>query len=228
MSSLDAKRTRFPKIIVAFFMIGLIVGAAGAFLVFQMQLAQVTSEFEKGHPPRLPAFTPVTLDSKSTVLFLLDFTPTLCYRKSMCNVTLPNVQALLSKARSAGVPIVYTKIPVRELQNRTGETVITNDRGPDKFYGTGLDTWISDKQAKTVIIAGIITNGAVLYTAFAASLRGYTVVVAADATVSDSEYIQTYTMFQMLNQPGRSNPDNKPLAPSAVTLSTVPLVQFGS
>ncbi|MGA2783651.1 MAG: isochorismatase family cysteine hydrolase [Candidatus Bathyarchaeia archaeon] len=145
----------------------------------------------------------------------------------MCNVTLPNVQALLSKARSAGVPIVYTKIPVRELQNRTGETVITNDRGPDKFYGTVLDTWISDKQAKTVVIAGILTNGAVLYTAFAATLRGYK-VVAADATVSDSEYIQTYTMFQMLNQPGRSNPENKPLAPNAVTLSTVPLIQFGS
>ena len=75
MSSLDAKRSRFPKIIVAFFMIGLIVGAAGAFLVFQTQLAQVTSEFEKGRPPRLPAFTPVTLDSKSTALLLLDFMP---------------------------------------------------------------------------------------------------------------------------------------------------------
>jgi nicotinamidase-related amidase len=145
----------------------------------------------------------------------------------MCNVTLPNVQALLSKARSAGVPIVYTRIPVRELQNRTGEAIITNDRGPDKFYGTVLDTWINDKQAKTVVIAGILTNGAVLYTAFAATLRGYK-VVAADATVSDSEYIQTYTMFQMLNQPGRSNPENKPLAPNAVTLSTVPLIQFGS
>jgi nicotinamidase-related amidase len=146
----------------------------------------------------------------------------------MCNVTLPNVQALLSKARSAGVPIVYTRIPVRELQNRTGEAIITNDRGPDKFYGTVLDTWINDKQAKTVVIAGILTNGAVLYTAFAAALRGYTVIVATDATVSDSEYIQTYTLFQLLNQPGRSNAENKPLAANAVTLSTVALIQFGS
>ncbi|HKM50410.1 MAG TPA: isochorismatase family cysteine hydrolase [Candidatus Bathyarchaeia archaeon] len=225
---MNSKRNALPRILIASFMIGLVVGAAGAYLIFQTQLAQVTSEFEKERSPRLPAFTPVTLDPKSTVLLLLDFTPTICYRRSMCNVTLPNVQALLSKARSAGVPIVYTKFPVRELQNRTGEAVITNDRGPDKFYGTVLDTWISDKQAKTVVIAGIVTNGAVLYTAFAAALRGYTVVVATDATVSDSGYIQSYTLFQLLNQPGRSNAENKPLAPNAVTLSTVPLIQFGS
>ena len=228
MSSLNVKRARFPKLIVAFFMIGLIVGAARAYLIFQTQLSQVTSELEKGRTPRLPTFTPVTLDSKSTVLLLLDFTPTICYRRSMCNATIPSVQALLSKARSAGVPVIYTKIPVRELSNRTGEPIITNDRGPDKFYGTILETWISDRQAKTIVIAGILTNGAVLYKAFAATLRGYTVVVAADATASDSEYIQTYALFQMLNQPGRSNAENKPLTPNAVTLGTVAQIQFGS
>jgi nicotinamidase-related amidase len=113
----------------------------------------------------------------------------------MCNLTLPKVQVLISKARSAGVPIAYTRIPVQEISNRTGEIIITNDRGADKFYGTALDSWLRDRQAKTIIIAGIVVNGAVLYTALEASLRGYTVVVPADATISDSEYGQGYALY---------------------------------
>jgi len=226
MHSSDASRRRFPAILVAVLMIGLVVGAGGAYVVFQTQLAQLTSVLERARAPSLPAFAPVGLDTKSTALLLLDFTPSICYRRAMCNATLPNVQALLTKARDVRVPIAYTRIPVRELSNRTGEVVITNDKGADKFYGTELDAWLRDKGAKTVVVVGIAANGAVLYTAFEAALRGYTVVVAADGVVSDSDYVQNYTLFQLLNQPGRSNAENKPFAPNAVTLSTVALIQF--
>jgi nicotinamidase-related amidase len=106
--------------------------------------------------------------------------------------------------------------------------VITNDKGADKFYGTELETWLKDRQVKTVVITGVATNGAVLYTAFAASLRGFTVVVASDGVASDNDYVQSYTLFQLLNQPGHANPENKPRAPNAVTLSTTALIRFGT
>ena len=228
MHSSDTNGRRFHVILAAIFIIGLMVGAGGAYVVFQTQLAQLTSVLEKARAPSLPTFAPVGLDTKSTALLLLDFTPSICYRRATCNATIPNVQALLTKARNARVPIAYTRIPVRELSNRTGEVVITNDKGADKFYGTELDAWLRDKGARTVVVVGIAANGAVLYTAFEATLRGYTVVVAADCVVSDSDYVQNYTLFQLLNQPGRSNAENKPLAPSAVTLSAVALIQFAS
>jgi nicotinamidase-related amidase len=212
-------------------MIGLLAGAGGAYVILQTQLNQLANQLASARrtsPPNLPAFVQVSLDPKSTALLLLDFSPGICYRRAACNVTLPTVQALQAKARAAKIPILYTRIPVAELSNRTGETVMMSDRGADKFYATELEAWLKDKQVKTVIVAGIAGNGAVLYTVFAASMRGFTTVVVADCVVSDSDHIQTYTLFQLLNQPGRSNTDNKPLAPSAVTLSTVSLIQFGS
>jgi nicotinamidase-related amidase len=233
---MDSSKTqrRRSVIIIAALMIGLMVGAGAAYMILQTQLSQLRNDLGTARrlsAPNLPAFVSVSLDPKSTALLLLDFTASNCYRRAPCNATLPNVQALLAKARTAKLPILFTalgRVPVTELSNRTGETVISNDRWADKFYGTELEAWLRDKQVKTVVIAGLAANGAVLYTAFSASLRGFTVVVVADGLVSDSEYIQTYTFFQLLNQPGRVNVDNKPLAPNAVTLSTVSLIQFGS
>lgn len=222
---------RRSGVIIGALMIGLLMGAGAAFVILQMQLNQLTSQLASARrmsAPNLPAFVAVSLDPKSTALLLLDFTPNICYRRASCNATLPNVQALQAKARTAKIPILYTRMPVVELSNRTGETVMMSDSGAIKFYGTELDAWLKDKQVKTVIVAGISGNGAVLYTVYGLSIRGITTVVVADCVVSDSDYIQTYAFFQLLNQPGRSNTDNKPLAPSVVTLSTVSLIQFGS
>jgi nicotinamidase-related amidase len=226
MISSSKRSGRLHAILVAVLIIGLLIGAGGAYLFLKTQLVELASQLEKAKAPSLPPLASVSLDTRSTVLLLLDFTPAICYRRASCNATLLNAQALLAKARSAGIPITYTRSPVVELSNRTGEVVIANDKGADKFYNTELDAWLRDKGSKTVVIAGIAANGAVLYSSFEAALRGYTVVVAADSVVSDSEFIQNYTLFQLLNQPGRSNPENKPLAPSAVTLSSVSLIRF--
>jgi nicotinamidase-related amidase len=76
------------------------------------------------------------------------------------------------------------------------------------------------------VIVGSATNGAVLYTTFEAGLRGYTVVIAEDGTSADSGFIQHYSLFQLLNEPGFSNPQNTPLKAGAVTLSKTSLVTF--
>ena len=231
----------------AIFLIGVFAGSGIVYMISQMQFSQLVTELntsrrqlgdtrtelfgvkvdlDKAKSPRLPAFVPVDLDPRSTSLLLLDFTPSIAYRRQMFNASLPNIQAFLAKTRNAGVPILYTRVPVPELASRQDETVITNDKRADKFFETELESWLRSKQVKTLVITGVATNGAVMYTAFAASLRGFTVVVAADGAASDSEFIQNYTLFQLLNQPGRSNPENRPLAPNSVTLSTTALIRF--
>ncbi len=241
MGSSDSKQKKTTAVYFALLLIGLILGAGVTYTISQSQISGLETqvgqlrsdltggkaELEKAKAPRVPASVPVTLDPKTTALLLLDFRPANCYRRASCNATLPNVQGLLAKARSAGVAVLYTNVPVRELSNRTGDTVLTNDRGANKFYATELENWLKGKGIKTVIIGGVAANGAVLYTAFEAALRGFTVIVPTDAIASDNEYIQTYTLFQLLNQPGRSNPENKPLAPTAITLSSTTLITFG-
>ncbi len=215
---------------------GLVLGSGIASVLLQSrinaletQVSLLQSGLQNATASRVPALVPVTLDSKTTALLLLDFTTSSCYRRASCNATLPTVQTLLAKARAASVQILYTRLTgpiVQPLLNRTGETVITNDQAADKFYSTDLENWLRGKSIKTVVIAGVAANGAVLYTAFEATLRGFTVVVPADGIASDSNYIQNYTLFQLLNQPGRANAQNKPLAPSAITLSSASLISF--
>lgn len=75
-------------------------------------------------------------------------------------------------------------------------------------------------------MVGTRSNGAVLYTAFEANARGYTVVVAVDGISGSIPFENTLTQWQLLNQPGFANADNKPLAEKAVTLSRGDLITF--
>ena len=58
------------------------------------------------------------------------------------------------------------------------------------------------------------------------ALRGYTVVVAQDGISAEPEFPITLTRWQLLNQPGFTNADNKPLAKGMVTLSTTDQITF--
>jgi len=174
--------------------------------------------------PTLPATAPVSLDPKTTAVLVLDYV--FCYRMTGCNATLPAIQTLLTSARSAGVPIIYTKAPVpKEIANQTGDTVITNDIGPEKFLNTSLASILQSKGIKTVVVMGIAANGALLYTAQEACVRHYTVVVPLD-TVIGSIFVQAYVPYQLLSGPGCSNANNTPLSPSHATLSSTSGISF--
>jgi nicotinamidase-related amidase len=143
-----------------------------------------------------------------------------------CNATLPAIQALLSSARSAGSPVVYTRLPIpKEIANQSGDIVITNDIGPDKFLNTSLASTLQSKGIKTVVIAGIAANGALLYTAQESCVRHYTVVVPVD-TVVGSAYVQAYVPYQLLSGPGCANPNNTPLSPNHAMMSTTSGITF--
>src|SRR4029077_4897529 len=140
--------------------------------------------------------------------------------------TLPAVQALLTNARSAGAPIIYTRTPIpKEIANASADTVITNDIGPDKYLNTSLASILQSKGVKTLVIVGIASNGALLYTAQESCVRHFTVVVPED-TLTGSGYVQAYVPYQLLNGPGSGNANNTPLSPNHATLSATSSIAF--
>jgi nicotinamidase-related amidase len=181
--------------------------------------------------PVIPAPVAASVDAKTTAMLVLDLNEAVCTVRKSCVASLPNVAALLKKARDAKSFVVYsegrTPSPVRpEVAQLADEPKV--GAGADKFFNTTLDDLLKGKGIKTVVIVGSASNGAVLYTAFGASLRGYTVVVADDGMSTDDVFAQTLTRYQLLNQPGFANAQNT--APQdgrvAVTISKSDLITF--
>lgn len=180
--------------------------------------------------PSVPPAVPVSLDKASTALLMLDMTSVVCTPRKSCAASVPAVAALMKKARDAGVANVYSDTPTAgsairdELAPRPGDPKVT--ARADKFNGTDLDQILKQKGIKTLVVTGTAANGAVLYTSFEANLRGYTVVVAEDGISSDDPFALLLTRYQLINQPGMANPQNKPLQAGAVTLSRSDLIDF--
>jgi nicotinamidase-related amidase len=175
---------------------------------------------------------PVAVSPATTAYLVLDLTSAVCTPNPSCVASLPAAAALLAKARAAGSTVVYSQTPAAgseilpQVAPEPADPVVI--ARADKFFGTTLDQILSSRGIQTLVVVGSATNGAVLYTTFEATLRGYTVVVAEDGTSADSRYIQDYSLFQLLNQPGFTNPQNTPLQADAVTLSKSRLVTFTS
>jgi nicotinamidase-related amidase len=160
---------------------------------------------------------------------VLDLTSVICAPQPACRATLPAAAALLAKARTAAVSVIYSETPtpgstiLPEVTPRPTEPKVTGRA--DKFYATPLDDLLKSNGIKTLVIVGSAANGAVLYTAFDANLHGYTVVVATDG-ISAPPFPLFFAQYQLLNQPGFANPENTPLAETRVTLSRSDLITF--
>lgn len=192
-----------------------------------------TSTASAAAAPRIPASqhsVPVSLDPATTAYLVLDLTAAVCAPNPACIATLPAAANLLAKARAAGALVVFSKTVnpgdhvLRAVAPRAGEQTVA--ARADKFFATELDHILRSHGIKTVVMVGTKTNGAILYTAYGASSRGYSVVVAVDGVSADTNYIQRYSLFQLLNAPGFPNAGNAPLAPHAVTLSRTNLITF--
>ena len=158
--------------------------------------------------PPAPALKPVTVDPKTTALLVLDIVRQACNaeRRPRCLDTLPAVHTLLGRARMAGVLVGYSLVkgstaadilpPVAPVG---GEPMVTS--GTDKFLGTDLEATLKAKGIKTVIILGVVAQGAVLTTATEAALRGFEVVVPVDGVSSDQIYAEQYTAWDLVNAP---------------------------
>ena len=172
-------------------------------------------------PPPLKA---VMIDKTTTVLLMLDFNEQTCnmQRRPRCVASIPKVKTLLTAARTAGVPVVFTMGAqgkaadiAKDLAPAANEPAML--AGVDKFMGTDLEKILKEKGAKTVIVVGTAANGAVLYTASGAAMRGMKVIVPVDGVSADSPYIEQYVAWHLVNVP---------VIGPAFTLTTIDQVTF--
>ena len=180
--------------------------------------------------PAIPAPVAVEVPVKGAALLVLDITNTVCDPRPSCVASLPKIANLVKKARDAKVPVIYSTTTAAGTVVRTEVAPVAGDptvaARADKFFGTQLEQMLKDRAIENAVVVGSASNGAVLYTTFGLNLRGITVVVAQDGISAEPEFPTTITRWQLLNEPGFANADNKPLAKGFVTLSTTDLITF--
>jgi nicotinamidase-related amidase len=168
----------------------------------------VIAEWNSVKTPPAPEIKDVTVDPKTTALLLLDFNKQTCNaeQRPRCIASIPKMKKLLDYARSKGVAVVYSlsagAVPgdiAPDLAPMAGDPVVTS--GPDKFMGTELDKILKEKGIKTVIVTGTAANGAVLYTASGAALRGMQVIVPVDGMSAGNVYAEQYVAWNLVNAP---------------------------
>jgi hypothetical protein len=95
----------------------------------------------------------------------------------------------------------------------------------DKFIlkdkDTGLGKILKDKGITTVIAVGTAAHGAVLYTASAAALRGFNVIVPVDGMSGDGQdtYIEQYVAYNLTHAP---------ILSPMVTLTRIDIISFSN
>jgi nicotinamidase-related amidase len=172
--------------------------------------------------PPAPALKPVTADPKTTALLMLDFMNQNCGKRPRCVSSEPAVKKLLMEARAKGAPVAYSIIAnttpadiLTGLAPAEGEPSVQS--GVDKFFRTDLEKILKDKGVQTVIVVGTAANGAVLYTASAAALRGMNVIVPVDGMSSADVFSEQYTAWHLANAPVIS---------PRVTLTKLDMIKF--
>ena len=183
-----------------------LVFAAAALLAASAVSAQsIIDDWANIKAPPPPELKPVTIDPKTTALLMLDFVTPNCTNRPRCMAQLPAVKKLLETAREKGMVVAFATGPTGkradtrpEVYPLDSEPVVST--GVDKFMNTDLEKILKDGGVSTVIAIGTAAQGAVLYTASGASLRGMKVIVPIDG-MSDTPYSEQYTAWHLVNAP---------------------------
>jgi len=168
--------------------------------------ADVIDNWAQVQVPAAPKLENVTVDPKTTALFMLDILKQNCGPNPACTAALPGVKSLLDQARAKKMYVVYSKFPgpadadvLPEVARTGNEPMITGFL--DKFLKTNLDELLKQHQIKTVIVVGNASNGAVLFTAQSAFALGYEVVVPVDGATSRVPYADQSTIYTFAAAP---------------------------
>lgn len=172
--------------------------------------------------PPAPQLKPVTVDPKTTALLMLDFMNQNCGKRPACVATIPAMKSLVTAARAAKVTVIYSGFSKATTADVLKDVAPTADEpfirsGPDKFVNTDLDKMLKDKGIKTVITVGTASNGAVLFTAADAALRGLKVIVPVDGMSAADPFADLSTVFTFMNAPSVS---------AASTLTRSDMIKF--
>lgn len=181
--------------------------------------------------PSLPDPVQVTVEAASTAVLAVDLTSTTCSPDAACTASLDPIARVLTGARAAKALVVYSStndagtLILPAVAPKPADPLVLGEG--DRFLNTDLDAILQSHGIQTLVIVGTVANGAVLYTAWGANTRGYTVVVLDDGISAPTDFDVFSAEYQMLNQPDPyANPGNTPLQSDAVTLSQSDLVTF--
>lgn len=159
-------------------------------------------------PPPLPELAPVRADPATTALLVLDIEERTCnaQRRPRCLETVPRIADLLSRAREAKMPVVYSLTPANQPETilapvvpEPGEPIVASS--VDKFWKTDLETILTRRDIKTVIVTGTAAHGAVLNTATAAGFRGLSVILPVDCLSDTETYVEQASVYLLLTGP---------------------------
>ena len=171
-----------------------------------LHAASIIDEWASVKTPQAPTLKPVTVDSKTYALLVIDMVKETCNEKARprCVDTIVPLAKLLDEARAKGVTVIYSlgtlgKDIVEGLAPKDGEPVVKS--GADKFINTDLEKILKDKGITSVIVVGTLANGGVFYTASEAALRGFNVAVPVDGMSSPNLYAEQYTAWHLANTP---------------------------
>jgi len=176
--------------------------AALSYAALPARAADVIAEWSTIQMPPPPTLKPVTVDPKSTALFLFDFMTENCGQRPRCVEAVPTLKALHDRARAANMLVAYTlpgggKIIDQGIAPRDGEVVDQKAGGPDKFLGDDLDQRLKDHGIKTVILCGTSAQGVGLGTGAGAAQRGYYVIYPVDCLASESAFREAYAAWHI-------------------------------
>ncbi len=165
----------------------------------------IIAEWATVKAPPLPEIKPVTLDSKTTALLILDIGKANCGVRPRCVATLPNIKKLHDAARAAGALLFYTAGNAEEaavanyfgvgFAPRQGEWV--SARGPDKFMFSDLDARLKARGIMTVIVCGTSAQGVGVGTGSGSAQRGYKVIYPVDCVSAEEPYMEQYAAWHM-------------------------------
>ncbi len=201
-----------------------IAGIASCLVVQSARAQTIIDQWSSVTAPPPPPLKAVMIDKSTTALLMLDFNEQTCnpQRRPRCIASIPKVKTLLTAARTAGVPVVFSisggSKPAdiaKDLAPTANEPLISS--GVDKFSGTDLEKILKDKGTKTVIVVGTAAHGAVLYTASGAAIRGMKVIVPVDGISAENTYVEQYVAWHLVNVP---------VIGPAFTLTTIDQVTF--
>jgi nicotinamidase-related amidase len=183
------------------------LGAASVVLVastlaMPARATDVIADWPTIQMPPAPTLKAVSVDPKTTALFLFDFMTTNCGERPRCVAAVPTLKALHDRARAAGMLVAYTlpgggKIIDPSIAPRDGEVVEQKPGGPDKFLGDDLDQRLKNHGIKTVILCGTSAQGVGLGTGAGAAQRGYYVIYPVDCLPSESAFREAYAAWHM-------------------------------
>jgi nicotinamidase-related amidase len=180
--------------------------ATAALAALPASAADITAEWASVKTPPAPELKQVTVDPRTTGLFVFDLMKTNCGERPRCASTVPSVKRLIDAARAHNMQIFYTLVGNDPTPNgmvdpslapRPGEYIVKNARGANKWYGSDLEAGVKAKGITSVIITGTSAQGAVAGSSQGATERGFKAIVPVDGMSAEDAFNEQYAAYHL-------------------------------